>query len=71
MQEALTGEMGLFDPAMMTGKNAKIGAGMNAGFTALAEIQHNKAYKGAQEAGEAMVNQQKSTTAQLNKIAKS
>ena len=71
MQQAMTGEMGLFDPAMMTGKAATLGAGLNVGFAGLAQRQHNKAFKAAEESGRAMVKQAKDTTSQLEKIAKS
>lgn len=71
MQEALTGDMGLFDKKMMTGTSAKVGAGLNVGFAALAEGQHKKQLGENESQFKNSIKEEKNITAQLNKIAES
>lgn len=71
MREAMTGDMGLFDPKMMTGKAGKACAGLNVGLAVVAEKSHKKQLAETGKQMASAINDQKSVTSQLENIAKS
>lgn len=71
MQEAMTGEYGLFDPKMMTGKAGKACAGLNIGLAAITEKSHKKQLAEVGKQMDSAIRDQKSVTSQLENIAKS
>lgn len=67
----LTGQYGLFDKSLTLGKGGGLGAGLNVGFAALDEHQHNKSYKATGAEIDNAVKANKNITSQLQNIAKS